>query len=361
MIDDLVAIVPAGGAGTRLWPLSRRRHPKFLHDLTGTGRSLLQQTCARLAPLTDRTYVVTGGAHAAAVARQLPDLELDHLLVEPSPRDSAAAIGLAAAVVHARDPDAVVASFAADHVIADDAVFGAAVAEAVEVARTGRLVTIGITPTHPATGFGYVRAGAALDVPGAPSALAVEEFVEKPDAATAAAYLATGRYRWNAGMFVARAATLLEMLDEYRPALGAGLRRIGAAWDGPAEHEALHEVWPELEKVAIDYAVAEPAAAAGRVAVVPGEFGWDDVGDFSSLGAVLPPAPLQVLGDGEVLAHDTTGVVVTTKGRVVALLGLDDVVVVDQPDAVLVARRTHAQDVKAVVDALERAGRTDLL
>ncbi|GAB3590368.1 mannose-1-phosphate guanylyltransferase [Angustibacter peucedani] len=361
MIDDLVAIVPAGGAGTRLWPLSRRDHPKFLIDLTGTGRSLLQGTFERLAPVAARTCVVTGGAHAAAVARQLPDLELDHLLVEPSPRDSAAAIGLAAAVVHARDPEAVVASFAADHVIGDDAVFAAAVAEAVAVARTGRLVTIGITPTHPATGFGYVRAGEALDVPGAPSALAVEEFVEKPDAETAATYVASGRYRWNAGMFVARAATLLELLDAYRPELGAGLRRIGAAWDGPDGQRVLQEVWPTLEKVAIDYAVAEPAAAAGRVAVVPGEFGWDDVGDFDSLGTVLPQQPLQVLGDGQLLAHDSTGVVVTTSGRVVALLGLQDVVVVDQPGAVLVAARSHAQDVKGVVDALKAAGRTDLL
>ncbi len=356
-----MAIVPAGGAGTRLWPLSRQGRPKFLLDLTGTGCSLLQATWARLVPLAARTCVVTGGAHAAAVARQLPDLELDQLLVEPSPRDSAAAIGLAAAVIHARDPHAVVASFAADHVIADEAAFAAALTEAVAVARTGRLVTIGISPTSAATGFGYVRAGGALDVQDAPSALAVEQFIEKPDAATAAAYLAEGRYRWNAGMFVARVATLLEMLDEYRPALAAGLRRIGATWDSPDGQAVLAQEWPGLEKVAIDHAVAEPAAAAGRVAVVPGEFGWDDVGDFDSLGAVLPPAPLQVLGEGQVLAQGSTGVVVTTSGRVVALLGMQDVVVVDQADAVLVARRSQAQDVRAVVEALREAGRTDLL
>ena len=361
VIEDLVAIVPAGGAGTRLWPLSRQGRPKFLLDLTGSGRSLLQGTWARLAPLAARTCVVTGGAHAAAVARQLPDLELDHLLVEPSPRDSAAAIGLAAAVVHARDPQAVVGSFAADHVIADEAAFAAAVTQAVAVARTGRLVTIGITPVHPATGFGYMRAGGGLDVPGAPSALAVEQFVEKPDADTAAAYLADGRYRWNAGMFVARAATLLDLLQEHRPELGAGLRRIGAAWDTPDGPTVLAEVWPTLEQVAIDYAVAEPAAAAGQVAVVPGEFGWDDVGDFDALGAVLPAAPLQVLGEGQVLARGSTGVVASTAGRVVALLGVEDLVVVDQPDVLLVARRSQAQDVKAVVDALREVGRTDLL
>jgi mannose-1-phosphate guanylyltransferase len=360
-MDDLVAIVPAGGAGTRLWPLSRQQHPKFLLDLTGSGRSLLQATCARLEPLARRTCVVTGGAHAAAVARQLPDLDVGDLLVEPSPRDSAAAVGLAAAVAYARDPQSVVGAFPADHVIADDAAFGVAVTEAVAVARTGLLVTIGITPTRPATGFGYVRAGGGLDVLGAPSALAVEEFVEKPDDETAAAYVDSGRYRWNAGMFVARSATLLDLLSQYRPELGAGLRRLGAAWDGPHRQEVLDDVWPRLERIAIDYAVAEPAAADGRVAVVPGAFGWDDVGDFASLADVLPAAAVQVLGPGQVLARDGSGVVVTSAGRLVVLLGVDDVVVVDTPDALLVASRSRAQEVKAVVEELRAAGRTDLL
>ncbi|HEX3002846.1 MAG TPA: sugar phosphate nucleotidyltransferase [Angustibacter sp.] len=361
MIDDLVAIVPAGGAGTRLWPLSRRSRPKFLLDLTGSGRSLLQETCRRLSGVAAQTYLVTGAAHAADTARQVPEVGAGQLIVEPSPRDSAAAIGLAAAVVHARDPEAVVGSFAADHAIADDAAFAAVVAEAVAVARTGLLVTVGIEPTRPATGFGYVRAGRALQVAGAPSALVVEEFVEKPDAATAEQYLASGRYRWNAGMFVARAATVLEMLDEYRPALGAALRRLGGAWDTPEREAVLDAVWPTLERIAFDYAVAEPAAAAGRVAVVPGTFGWDDVGDFGAVSTGLPDAAVQVLGDGEVLATDSSAVVAADSGRLVALLGVDDVVVVDTPDVLLVAHRSRAQDVKAFVDRLAAEGRTDLL
>ncbi|WP_082537656.1 sugar phosphate nucleotidyltransferase [Angustibacter sp. Root456] len=360
-MDDLVAIVPAGGAGTRLWPLSRRSRPKFLLDLTGSGRSMLQDTCSRLAGVAGQTYVVTGAAHAADTARQLPEIGAERLLVEPSPRDSAAAIGLAAAVAHARDPEAVVGSFAADHAIADDAVFAAVVAEAVAVARTGLLVTVGIEPTRPATGFGYVRAGDALEVAGAPSALMVEEFVEKPDTATAEQYLASGRYRWNAGMFVARAATLLDLLDEYRPELGAGLRRLGQAWDTADREAELEAVWPTLERIAFDYAVAEPAAAAGRVAVVPGTFGWDDVGDFGAVGTVLPDAPVQVLGEGEVLATDSSGVVAADSGRLVALLGVDDVVVVDTADVLLVAHRSRAQDVKSFVDRLAADGRTDLL
>jgi len=363
-LDGFYAVVPAGGAGTRLWPLSRSDHPKFLHDLTGEGRSLLQGTWQRLAPLSSGVFVVTGFPHAHAVAEQLPLLPESDLLVEPSPRESAAAIGLAAAVLHARDPEAVLGSFAADHVIGDLSAFRAAVGEAVAVARTGRLVTVGIEPTHPATGFGYIRAGEPLDVPGAPSAVQVEDFREKPDAETAAEYVESGQYRWNAGMFVARAATLLELLDEYQPALGAGLRRLGAAWDGPQQQRVLREVWPRLPRIAFDYAVAEPAAAAHRVAMVPARFGWDDVGDFHSLAAVLPAAQgrLQVLGDEHrVISRDSTGVVVPSSGRLVAVLGLEDIVVVDTQDALLVVPRSRAQEVKHLVDQLRMQGRVDLV
>ncbi len=363
-LPDFVAIVPAGGAGTRLWPLSRAGHPKFLLDLTGSGRSLLQQTLDRLLPLTGPggAVVVTGAAHAAAVAGQLPELGAGGLLAEPSPRDSAAAIALAAAVVEHRRPGSVVGSFAADHVVRDEPAFAAAVREAVATAREGYIVTIGIEPDRPATAFGYIQAGDSLDVPGAPSALAVRSFVEKPDAATAARYLAEG-YRWNAGMFVARAQVLLAELGKHRPELLAGIEEIAAAWDTPRRQAVLDAVWPTLEKVAIDYAVAEPAAAAGRVAVVPASFGWDDVGDFAALATLLPDdAQVRVLGESDhVFSHDATGVAVPHRGRLLAVLGLDDVVVVDTPDAVLVTTRARAQDVKAVVDALRAAGRSDLL
>jgi mannose-1-phosphate guanylyltransferase len=363
-LPDVVAIVPAGGAGTRLWPLSRAGRPKFLLDLTGSGRTLLQQTLDRLAPIAGGgIVVVTGVAHAEAVAAQLPQLGPGDVLAEPSPRDSAAAIALAAAVVEHRTPGAVVGSFAADHVVRDGCAFTAAVREAVATAREGWIVTIGIQPHRPSTAFGYIRAGAPVTVPGAPNALAVESFVEKPDADTAAAYVADGGYRWNAGMFVARADVLLAELAKHRPDLAAGVAEIAAAWDTPRRAQVLDAVWPTLEKVAIDYAVAEPAAAAGRVAVVPATFGWDDVGDFAALAGLLPDdAGVRVLGDaGQVLARDTEGVAVPGSGRLLAVLGLDDVVVVDTPDAVLVTTRARAQDVKAVVDALRAAGRTDLL
>lgn len=354
-LERFWAVIPAGGAGTRLWPLSRASSPKFLHDLTGTGRSLLQATMERLEPLVgDHVIVVTGEAHEAAVREQLPGLPAAQLLAEPSPRDSMAAIGLAAALLERKDPDALLGSFAADHVIGEAEAFRDCVRAAVEVADRGYLVTIGIEPTHPATGFGYIRMGDLIE--GGP-ARAVEQFVEKPDAARAAEYLQSGQYRWNAGMFVVRARVLLDLLATWHPELAAGLRAIAA------DPSSLAEVWPGLEKIAIDHAVAEPAADAGRVAVVPGGFAWDDIGDFHSLAALLPAGQdgVRVLGDERLVeALDTTGVVVPAAGRTVAVVGLQDVVVVDTGDALLVTTRQRAQDVKAIVDTLKATDRTYL-
>ncbi len=350
------AVVPAGGAGTRLWPLSRSGSPKFLHDLTGQGRTLIQATVDRLAPLArERFLVVTGRAHEEAVRAQLPWLADDAVVAEPSARDSMAAIGLAAAMIERRDPEAVMGSFAADHVIGDDEEFREVVTRAVEVAQHGWLTTIGITPTHPATGFGYIAPGEPL---GAGGGLAVREFVEKPSAEVAATYVTAG-YRWNAGMFVVRPTVLLDLLAETDPDFAARLRAIAA---DPA---TLTGQWGALPKIALDHAVAEPAAAAGRVAVVPGEFGWDDVGDFASLRSILRMAQgegdgdrdLTVLGDASlVLGVDSDGLVVPAGERVIAVVGLDDVVVVETPDALLVTTRAHAQDVKSAVAALAESG-----
>ncbi|GEL95679.1 mannose-1-phosphate guanylyltransferase [Cellulomonas composti] len=360
------AVVPAGGAGTRLWPLSRAGHPKFLLDLTGSGRTLLQATVDRLAPLTgeDGVVVVTGVRHADEVARQVPGLTTGpggRLLVEPSPRDSMAAIGLAAAVLLERHgPDVVIGSFAADHVIGDTDEFHAAVREAVEAARAGYVVTIGIRATGPSTAFGYVQAGESAGVAGAPGARRASGFTEKPDEQTARAYLATGEYRWNAGMFVVLARVLLDHLDAQLPALAGGLRTIAAVWDTPERDDVLSGVWPGLTKIAIDHAIAEPVAAAGGVAMVPGEFSWDDVGDFASLAGLVPGG---TLGDASaVLRVDAPDAFVVTGGdRTVSVVGLPDAVVVDTPGALLVTTRAHAQQVKAAVDAWRAQDRDDLL
>jgi mannose-1-phosphate guanylyltransferase len=349
-IDRFWAVIPAGGAGTRLWPLSRSASPKFLRDLTGGGRSLLQETYDRLAPLVeDRVVVVTGRAHRDAVAAQLPELGAESILAEPSARDSMAAIGLAAALLERADPDSVMGSFAADHVISDEGAFGECLRTAVAVARDGWLVTLGIEPTFPSSAFGYVHLGDALD--GHPGAFAVREFVEKPSVSVAQDYLATGRFRWNAGMFVVRPTVLLDLLAEVDPDFAAALREI--ATDG----SKLEGLWPALPKIALDHAVAEPAAAAGRVVTVPASFGWDDIGDFDSLATLLESdesAGTTVLGDASLVhALRSTGLVVPAGNRVVAVIGLDDVVVVDTPDALLVTSRAQAQDVKQIVSALK--------
>lgn len=355
-VADLWAVVPAGGAGTRLWPLSRSAAPKFLLDLTGAGRSLLQQTRDRLTPLVgDRFVVVTGQAHREAVARQLPGVADRWVLAEPSPRDSMAAIGLAAALLERHDPAAVIGSFAADHVVEDPDGFRECVRTAVAAARDGWLVTIAVEPTSPSTAFGYVRLGDPLAEH--PGVRLVQEFVEKPSLPTAREYLASGHYRWNAGMFVVRPALLLDLLAEQDAAFAADLRAVA---EQPAR---LPELWPGLPRIAIDRAVAEPAAAAGRVVSVPASFDWDDVGDFEALGRLLdstPGAPT-VLGDPRrVVGLDTTGLVVAAGRRTVAVVGVSDVVVVDTDDALLVTTRRHAQQVRWVVETLRDTGRGDL-
>ncbi|KYH43044.1 mannose-1-phosphate guanylyltransferase [Branchiibius sp. NY16-3462-2] len=359
-IDDFWGVIPAGGSGTRLWPLSREASPKFLHDLTGSGRSMLQSTFDRLGPLCDdRFLVVTGWQHVDAVREQLPELGEDDVLVEPSRRESMPAIGLAAAILEARHPGAIIGSFAADQVIIDEEAFRACVTEAVAVARTGKLVTIGIEPTHAATQFGYIETGEPLDIDGAPRAHGVTAFVEKPDPLTAEQYFRSGRFRWNAGMFVVQAATLMSMLEHYQPLMAKYLRQIA---EKPIR---INELWPRLTKLAIDNAIAEPAAVDGRVAVIPGDFSWDDVGDFASLAGLLADnadSPgVKVLGRRElVVMQDATGVVAPRSGRTVVAMGVDDIVVVDTDDAVLVTSRARAQDVKKIVEQLVETGRANL-
>jgi mannose-1-phosphate guanylyltransferase len=366
-LERFYSVIPAGGIGSRLWPLSRADAPKFLHDLTGSGTTLLRGTWDRLVPLSgpDRIMVVTGRAHRAAVEAQLPDLSDLNVVLESEPKDSSAAIGLAAAILHRREPDVIIGSFAADHVISDIRGFKRAVIEAVAAADAGYIATVGITPTEPAIGFGYIHCTGGLDIAGAPSAVRADSFVEKPDILTAERYLSDGDYLWNAGMFISRADRLLEQLGESEPELLAGLTELAEAWDTPRRGAVVDRVWPGLKKIAIDYTVAEPAAKAGRLAVIPGDFDWDDVGDFAAIGKLHAggrKSDLAILGENaRVLADASSGVVISQSGRLISLIGVSDIVVVDTPDALLVTTTANAQRVKAVVDALKLSGRSDIL
>lgn len=368
---ELHVVVPAGGSGTRLWPLSRAANPKFLHPLTGTDRSLLQATFDRLAPLStpDRLLVVTGTAHAAAVARQLPELPERNIIVEPFARDSCAAIALAAAVIGKRSPGAVMASFAADHLITDTERFASTVDTAVQGARDGLLMTIGITPTRPETGYGYLRTG---EPAGDSGIQRLAEFKEKPSIEVATEYVRSGRYLWNASMFLWRTDVFLAELAARRPDVHGPIAAIARAWDTDEQDAVLAELWPAVPKVAVEYAVMEPAAADGMVGTVPGDFGWNDIGDFDTLGELLGTETgagarvVDVTGSADdkprVLVVDSDGVIaVPAGGRLIATLGVKDLVVVDTTDAVLVCRRDRAQDIKKLTQILAERGDVDLV
>jgi mannose-1-phosphate guanylyltransferase len=358
---DFWAVVPAGGSGTRLWPLSRSTHPKFLLSLLG-DRSLLQGTADRLQQLAppERTLIVCGPAHHATVAEQLPHFPASSLVVEPTPRGSGPAISLAAAIIARRDPEAVMGSFAADHEVRDDEAFTGAVRVAIEAAKADWLVTIGLPPVRPETGYGYIESteeAIVTTVDG--SAFRTMRFVEKPDLATAKTYVESGRFLWNASMFIWNVRTFLDELARLQPALHFGVTQIAAAWGTPEQEQVVAEVWPTLPNVTIDQGVMEQTS---HVAVVPAEMGWSDVGDWHGLGTLLEHDGDGMSARGDLVHTGSRDSLVWSEtNRVIALVGLENVVVVDTPDALLIANRSEAQEVRIVVGALTRSLRSEVL
>jgi mannose-1-phosphate guanylyltransferase len=298
--------------------------------------------------------VVTGVAHVVAVREQLPGLAANDIVAEPSPRDSMAAIALAAAILERRHGPHVFGSFAADHVISRPDELLRAIRVAIDAAQDGAIVTIGIEPTFAATGFGWILRGEPL--PGGVGAFRAEAFVEKPDADTAKGYLDGGRHYWNAGMFVARTDVLLGHLARKQPDIHDGVRALAAAWDGPDRDAVLGTVWPTLTKIAIDHAIAEPVATEGGVVVVPSDCGWIDVGDFAVLASILEPdadGVIRLNRSAPTRALDAPGAMIIGGDRPVVIIGVEDVTVVDTPDALLVLGRASAQRVKDASASLE--------
>ena len=353
------AVIPAGGSGTRLWPLSRSARPKFLLPLLGQ-ESLLQQTFARLLRLTDpeRILVVCGPAHAAAIARQLPELPSGNIVVEPSPSGTGPALALASALIARVDPGAIMGSFAADHDIADTDGFVTAVQTAIRAARGGDLVTIGLTPTRPETGYGYIeRTDEVVLRDGDRLAYRAARFVEKPDLERATAFVESGRFLWNAGMFVWQVRALAAELKRQQPEIAEGVREIARAWESRDQERVTARIWSQIPEITIDHGIMEHAE---RVAVVPAEIGWSDVGDWSGLGELIEQDGLGNSVRGELLSIDTTNSVIWSEtGRMVAMVGLDNIIVVDTEDALLVVDREKSQEVKQVVEKL-KASRKEL-
>ena len=349
----MFAVIMAGGAGTRLWPLSRRGTPKQLLALTG-DTSLLQQTVARVATLLKPhdIYVITSQAHVRATQDQLPQLPPDNVLGEPLARSTAVAAGLAT-VLARRESDEITIVLPADHFVADEEAFAEGLREAARAAERGYLVTLGVVPSQPATGYGYIKAAAPLH-PASATAL-VERFVEKPDAKTAAAFLEEGNHYWNAGIFVWRVYAFRQAIERFQPQLASALERIGELHRTPGWMSDVRDILEPVPAVTIDVGIAEPAAAEGRMAVVPLEAGWSDIGSWSALLEALSTASgADLVASGRHLDRDSHRVLVHGGDRLVVTVGLEDVIIVDTPDALLVCSRDRAEEIKPVLDEIAR-------
>jgi mannose-1-phosphate guanylyltransferase len=354
------AVILAGGSGTRFWPASRRRRPKQLLPLAGNAdEPLIGATVRRLAPLipAERVWVATSAPLVDATAAALPAVPRAHILAEPIGRNTAPCIGWASATIARAEPEAVIAVLPADHYIAREDAFRDVLGRALGAAEAGWLTTIGIVPTRPETGYGYIELGD----PVSEGVRAVARFVEKPDRARAEAFVAGGKHLWNAGMFFYRASVMREAITRHLPALAAGLDRLDAAAAEGREGELLGQLFPAFPSISIDHGIMEKAE---RIAVVPGDFGWNDVGSWEVAWEMAArDARDNALPEGTV-ALDARGNLVcdwaqAAGGRRWALVGVNDLVIVQTDDAVLVVPRSRVQEVRAVVEALEKRGETD--
>src|SRR4051794_28856670 len=352
-------VIMAGGAGTRLWPLSRGGRPKQLLDVVH-GKSLLQLSYERLRGMlpAEQIYVCTGEQHRAPVMQNLPELPPDNLLGEPEGRDTASAVGLPAAVLRKRDPDAVFAVVTADHVIEPVDTFQSSVRTAFDVVakQPNALVTFGIIPTHGHTGLGYIHRGEPLA--GFTGAYKVQAFKEKPDKATADRYVESGRYYWNSGMFVWRADTVLNELATHLPTVHAGLTKIADAWGTPQQNDVLRATYPGLQKISIDYAVMEPASQAkgkAGVMVVEMPVQWLDIGSWPALAETLTiDEHDNAIDAAAVVPLDSDSNIIISRGgtgaqHLIGLIGVSDMIVVHTPDATLIVPKRDAQRVKELV------------
>jgi mannose-1-phosphate guanylyltransferase len=347
-------VIMAGGSGTRFWPLSRAARPKQLLPLGGQDVSLLRATRERLSPLipAERILVVTSEALAAQTRAELPELPPENVLAEPVGRNTAPCVGWAASVIARKDPTAVMAVLPADHHIANVRGFLSVLERAIAAAAEGDMVTVGVRPTRPETGYGYVELGEEI----APGVHRARRFVEKPDELRARQFLTAGRFLWNSGMFFFRADVLLAAVRQHLPGLGDALAGYDEAAKRGEERALVQSTYATLPDISLDHGIMEKAA---RIAVVPGDFGWSDVGSWTTAWELADRDGDDNALFGDVVAVDTRGSYVRAPaGKVVAVLGLEDVVVVDTEDALLVMPRSRAQDVRAVVNALKQENKT---
>ena len=354
----LTAVIMAGGVGERFWPKSRQNCPKQFLSLTSDGETMIQKTVKRLAPLISQKdiYIITNAHYLSLVQEQLPDLPPENVIAEPCPRNTAPAIGLAASLIQKKYDDAVMFFLPSDHLIHHEHNYINTLRKASHAALQDKtLITLGITPTYPETGYGYIK----YQQDGAQDGVyPVECFVEKPDLQTAEAYLQSGNYLWNSGMFIWKASSILHSIKKYMPELYQGLQTIAEAYGTENFHEVLNHKFPELPSESIDFGVMEKA---NHIFTIPGDFGWDDVGSWLALERINQTDKNDNMLDGDILSIDSHNCTVAGNGRMIALLGVQDLVIVDTDDALLICNKNQTQDIKKILAELKAEKKSELL
>jgi len=363
MHDHFYAVIMAGGGGTRLWPLSRKKHPKQMLQLVD-DLSLFQSAVQRLNGVFEprKIFVVTIEDQAEALHEQCPEIPHENFLIEPMPRGTASVVGFAAIALQEIDPKAVMAVLTADHIITNEHKFHQLLTSAYDIAQEGYLVTLGIAPTHPATGYGYIQQGDLIDSVNGLEVYKVSRFVEKPTEAKAQGMLSAGNHSWNSGMFIWRLDCVLAEITRQIPDLKSKLEDISRAWNQPEKQEVILATWPTIIPQTIDYGIMENAE---KVAVIPAvDLGWNDVGSWDALFDILPAdSEGNVTKGGKHIPLETRNSLLYTnqKHRLIVTIGVDDLVIVDTGDVLLVCQKEQAQSVRQVVDQLKAESNSEYI
>jgi len=350
----------AGGKGTRFWPLSREKKPKHLLSITGE-KSIIKYTVERIAPLVQEAniMIVTGESHSDEIKKELPSLPEKNILIEPTGRNTAPCIGLAALHIRKKNPDAVMIVLPSDHLIGDENTFISVLSDAADIAKRGDyLVTVGIQPTRPETGYGYIERGNAFDTIGNSAIYNVQSFREKPDLATAEAFFMNGGFYWNSGMFIWKVSALLESIEKFLPDLYEALLKMEDCLGTDRESEVVAEVYGDIQPISIDYGIMEKAE---NVLMIPGDFAWSDVGSWDVLWEVLEKDENGNVVKGKVLSIDTADSLVFGSDKLITLVGVKNLIVVETGDALLICDKNASQDVKKLVEKLENGNMKEYL
>jgi len=355
------AVIMAGGKGERFWPKSRGSLPKQFLSLTNDRKTMIQLTAQRLLPMVtyEDMFIVTNKDYVSLVKEQLPEIPVENILAEPMARNTAPCIGFAAAVISRKYEDAAMMVLPSDHLIKFEDMYVDTMSQAVEIAKEGdNLVTIGITPTYPETGYGYINFARDGNEARYRSVYAVKRFVEKPDIDMAKEYLASSHYLWNSGMFVWKLSTILQKFNEFLPDTYKGIIKIGQAFGMPEYEQVLEDCFAAFKSESIDYGIMERAA---HIYTIPGSFGWDDVGSWLALERINKTNESGNMLQGDIITIGTKGSIIVGDKKLIAAVGLEDVVIVDTEDAILICAKNSTQDVKKVIENLKICNRGELI